>query len=245
MKVTVIPKRPIPAILPKNKWVDTEMELDLNKNEIKHCMQYGVVKDMSGVVIDERYIRDLKVVIETAQKIEIKEPEITTTVETDSEPIIIDMSKEELPEVATSGYLEVIESFPVTPINEESIIEVEPSYPETSKEYFILEQVSAKKEDEHIVLEVKMNTNSKLEGDLYGLFTVISGARPTPFEFKVGDEWFKFNNKFANFTTIENEAKFTFRLTPRGENEFTYRVSIKTGNDVLVKLEETLNPLEL
>lgn len=241
MKVTVIPKRPIPAILPKNKWVDTEMELDLNKNEIKHCMQYGVVKDMSGVVIDELYIRNFTVNVQY-NKIKAIEESITTTETTANEPIIIDMSKKELPEVATSGYLEVVES---VPINEESIIEVEPSYPETSKEYFILEQVSAKKEDEHIVLEVKMNTNSKLEGDLYGLFTVISGARPTPFEFKVGDEWFKFNNKFANFTTIENEAKFTFRLTPRGENEFTYRVSIKTGNDVLVKLEETLNPLEL
>ena len=90
-----------------------------------------------------------------------------------------------------------------------------------------------------------MNTNSKLEGNLYGLFTVISGARPTSLEFKVGDEWFKFSNKFANFTEIENGAKFVFRFIPKNENEFTYRLSIKSSNDVLAKLEDKVNPSEI
>ena len=43
MLVKVIPQRPILGILPKNKWISDEMELDLNKREITHCMQFGSV----------------------------------------------------------------------------------------------------------------------------------------------------------------------------------------------------------
>ena len=89
-----------------------------------------------------------------------------------------------------------------------------------------------------------MNTNSKLEGKLYGLFNITSGTRPV-LEFKVNDEWLKFNNKFADFASIENGAKFVFRFTPKNENEFSYKIVIKEANEVLVKLEEKINPVEL
>lgn len=245
MKVTVIPKRPIPGILPKNKWIDREMELDLNKNEIKFCMQNAIVKDMNGNVIDELYVKKLSMQCIVIEK-EVEQEPVTLSILT-GEPIIIDM-KAELPEVATSGYLDIIEPVVLEDVKEESaveeVIEVEPSYPETPKEYFNLEEVSVKKEDEYIVLEVKMDTNSKLEGSLYGLCSIISGPRPI-MEYKNGEDWIKFSNKFANFETIENDDRFVFRFIPKNENEFTYRVSIKTGNDVLAKLENIIKPSEL
>lgn len=247
MKVKVIPKKPIPGILPKNKWIDMEMELDLNKSEITHCMQFGSVYDENGKLIDSLSIKSIPTSIipnrvKPVKKVVIEE-NIITTVETVGEPIKIDMSKYERPEVTyiNAHTDEVIKEEPIV----EEIIEVEPSWPETSKEYFILDKVSVKKEEDYIILEVESNSNYTLEGNLYGLLSVISGTRPTPFEFKVGGEWFKFNNKFANFSAIENGAKFVFRFSPKSENEFTVRIVIKEANNELARLEEKINPVTI
>ena len=45
--------------------------------------------------------------------------------------------------------------------------------------------------------------------------------------------------------TIENGDKLTFRLVPKNENEFSYRILIKEVNNTLVKLEGKVNPSEL
>ena len=100
---------------------------------------------------------------------------------------------------------------------------------------------STSKEDEYIFLEAKMNTNSVLEGNLYGLFTINSGARPASIEYLSNGNWIKFSNKFANFNIIKNDDKFVFRFVPRSENEFSYRLVIKEANDVLAKLEGVIN----
>lgn len=57
MIVKVVPQRPIYGILPKNKMISTEMVLDLNKNEIKHCMQFGSVYDEDDNLIDSETIK--------------------------------------------------------------------------------------------------------------------------------------------------------------------------------------------
>lgn len=253
MKVKVIPKKPIPGILPKNKWIDTEMELDLNKKEIMHCMQFGIVYDESGNMIDSFSIKKvpvniIKVEKPIIQKVSITniEPIITkvkeigeeekvvevldaeTTTVSIGEPITIDMSNEKVPEVITTG---PIEFEPVEEVIEESFCN--------------LDIVSCIKENEYIILETQLSTNTKLEGNLYGLFLIISGDRPSSLEFNVGNEWFKFNNKFANFTYIENNSTFLFRFIPKNENEFGFKILIKESNVELAKLESKINPLAL
>ena len=74
MKVKVNPQRPIPGILPKNKWIDHEMECDLNKSEIMRCMQFGTVYDMEGVVIDTKYLQSFPI-IDSDNKVVILEPQ--------------------------------------------------------------------------------------------------------------------------------------------------------------------------
>lgn len=235
MIVRVIPKRPIPGILPKNKWIDTEMILDLNKAEISYCMQYGTVRDERSNLIDDISVKSIPTSIISSKvepkKVVIKEETPITTVYSEDKPIIIDMSKEPIPEVAfiNESEEEIIE--------EETVIEDIP--------YYNLKIVSLAKEDDYIILETELDTNSKLEGNLYGLFTVSSGPRPVSVEFEVGEEWFKFGSKFANFTSIENGAKYTFRIVPKSENEITFRIVIKEANNELVKLEEKINPVTI
>lgn len=60
MIVKVSPIFPIPCILPKNKFIDDEMILDLNDKEIRHCMNYGVVYDENGIIIDNYYLNKRK-----------------------------------------------------------------------------------------------------------------------------------------------------------------------------------------
>lgn len=250
MKVKVIPVRPIHGILPKNKWIDSEMELDLNKNEIVHCMQFGNVYDEDGKLIDAISVHQKARINPKTKTVEIVKP--VSNIETNSiEPVII----KEDPTVTTveASTTTNTEAVVITEAEPEPVVEPAPIYEvveepvkEIKKEpkYFNLEVVSCVKEDNHIILETQMNTNSKLEGNLYGLFNITSGARPV-LEFKVNDEWFKFNNKFANFTSIENGAKFVFRFTPKNDNEFAYKILIKEVNEVLVKLEEKINPAKL
>ncbi len=241
MLVKVVPVRPIPGILPKNKWIDTEMVLDLNKNEIVHCMQFGNVYDEDGKLIDAISVHQKAKVNPKTKAVEIIE-----TVEV--EPVIV----KEVPEVTTAELTVTENDEPMfieadqEPISEPVAVYTEVLVEEEKEEpkYFDLKVVSCVKEDNYIILTTQMSTNSKLEGKLYGLFNITSGTRPM-IEFKVNDEWFKFNNKFADFTSIENEAKFVFRFSPKNENEFSYKIVIKEANEVLVKLEEKINPANL
>ena len=222
MIVKVVPIRPIPGILPKNKWVDSEMVLDLNKNEIIHCMQYGNVYDEDGNLFDAISVHKKSVVV---NKPKVMKPEV---IKNDSDALLI---KEE--PVVNSISEEVVIMGPI------EVIEDEPAVVET--EYFDIKVLDHIKEENSIILITQMDTNSKLEGSLYGLFNITSGPRPT-LEYKVNDEWVKFNNKFSNFETIENGDKFVFRLTPKNNNEFAYKLLIKQANDILVSFEEKINP---
>lgn len=240
MLVKVIPVKPIPGILPKNKYIDCEMILDLNKNEIIHCMQYGNVYDENETLIDAISIHKKTVTIQKIKPVEtIKINKI--------EPIIV----KEVPEVATIELVatenneEVVIDSKSEPITDPIFTYVEEVIEEDKEEsYFKLEEVSCVKEDNYVILETQMNTNSKLEGNLYGLLSITSGSRPV-IEYKVNNEWTKINNKFSNFNSIENGDKFVFRFTPKNENEFSYKIVIKEANEVLVKLEEKINSVEL
>lgn len=232
MKVVVIPKRPIPGILPKNKWIDTKMVLDLNRNEIKHCMQYGSVFDESGNLIDSRSIQNIPAqIIKEAKPVE--EPIVVT-----SNPIPEPVVEIEVPEpiVEEVPEPEVVEETPVV----EEAIEEEPE----ESPYYNLEVVSYETVDDYIVMEVEMDTNSKLEGNLYGLFSAVSN-RPTSIEYQTDNGWVKFSTKFANFTSISNGDRFVFRFIPKNELEFTFRLLVKESNNVLASLEGSVNPSEL
>ena len=245
MKVVVIPKRPIPGILPKNKWISEKTVLDLNKNEIKHCMQFGNVYDEKGNLIDSISIKtlsfDVKPVVE-----EVVEPVMATAGY--STPVVDEVEEPEV--VLTTTPVEepvvVVTEEVVEPVVEE-VVTVEPvaEEPEVVDEvpYYNL-NTSYTKEDDYIILEAEVNTNSKLEGSLYGLFSVVSGTKPS-IEYKSGDNWIKFSNKFANFDKIENGDKFVFRFAPKNENEFTYRILIREGSTEFVRLEGKVNPAEL
>ena len=235
MLVKVVPIRPIPGILPKNKWIDDEIILDLNKNEIVHCMNYGNVYDEDGNIIDAISVHKKAINQNKPKAVEVIKPvEVEPVIVKEVPEIII---PEPVKEVAIMGPITVI------PVEEEPVIE--PVIEESVEEpYFKLEMISCVKEDDHIILETQMNTNSKLEGSLYGLFNVTSGTRPMV-EFKTASGWNKVNNKFADFNEILNEDKLTFRLTPKNENEFAYKILIKHASEVLVSLEEKINPEKL
>ena len=238
MKVKVVPVRPIPGILPKNKWIDSEIELDLNKNEIVHCMQFGNVYDEDGNIIDAISIHKKKYV----------KPKVTIIKSNEVEPAMV----KEVPEVALTELTVTENAEPmVIEVESEPVIDPILTYVEEVVEdeikeevFFTLEEVSCVKEEDYIILETQLKTNSKLEGNLYGLFSVTSGPKPT-FEFNVNDEWFKFSNKFANFDSMEDGAKLVFRFLPKNENVFSYRILIKEANEVLVKLEGKVNPTSL
>ena len=235
MLVKVIPVRPIPGILPKNKWIDTEMVLDLNKNEIVHCMQFGNVYDEDRKLIDAISVHKADFGKPKAKPVEVVKP-------VEVEPVIV----KDVPTVTMSEPVKeeksveepIIEVHPINPIVETTLENVE------NPVVCFLEQVSCVKEDNYIILTTQMNTNSKLEGNLYGLFNVTSGTRPV-IEYKLNDQWIKINNKFANFNKIESGDKFVFRFLPKNENEFSYKIVIKEANEVLTKLEEKINPVNL
>ena len=246
MKVTVIPKRPIPGILPKNKWIDSKMELDLNKKEISHCMQFGDVYDETGNLIDSIKIKLIPSRIVQFTSKSTEDRSITEIINV-GEPIVIDKKQEPIKEV----WLGPIAIEPITeievpePMVEEVptpiIVEEEP----VEEKYFNLKEVSCVKKDEYIVLTTQVDSNYELEGNLYGLFTTTSGSRPSSIEFDEGVQWIKFSTKFANFTEIKNGTKFTFRLIARDENEFSYKILIKQAAEELVRFEGKVNPSEL
>lgn len=249
MVVKVFPVRPIPGILPKNKWIDSPITLDLNKNEIRHCMQYGHVYDENGKVIDNLSILNHDIKVQSNVKA-VNNAEV--------EPIVIKEISKDNKIVETPKVAYIVDPISVVETNEVETVEedvVEETVEEATEEelveetieedYFKLKEISCIKDDKHIILELEMDTNSKLEGTLYGLFSITSGSKPNPLEFKVNDEWTKFNNKFADFTSIENGAKFIFRFSPKNENEFGYKILIKQANNVLVSFEDKVNPKNL
>ena len=241
MKVLVIPKKPIPGILPKNKWIDTKMVLDLNKNEIKHCMQFGSVYDENNKLIDSISIKNIPDTISKEKSIEIKEVIINSNTENSIE--FNEKQKEDenpntknLKEVSNPEEKKEVEHTELEENHVEEDIVQEP--------YFNL-VATYSPEDEYIILSAKMNTNSKLEGNLYGLFSITSGVKPSLIEYKSKDNWVKFSTKFSNFDEVENEDEFIFRIIPNGEEEFAFRILIKETNVELVKLEGKVNPKEL
>ena len=244
MKVVVIPKRPIPGILPKNKWISEKTVLDLNKNEIKHCMQFGNVYDEKGNLIDAISIKALPFVEKPVVE-EVVEPiavEPVTVASTGYIAPVVEEVKEPEVVLTTTKTITVDEPIPVAVISEEV---VEPIVEEIEETRYYELKPTYSKEDNYIILEAEVKSNTKLEGNLYGLFSVTSGTKPSSMEFNVNGEWFKFTNKFANFTDIENGAKLAFRFVPKNENEFAYRILIKEANTELVRLEGKVNPAEL
>lgn len=219
MKVKVVPKKPIPGILPKNKWIDSEMELDLNKNEILRCINFGVVYDEDNNVIDNSYLSNYDK--NTCKKV------FTDFINNNTkEPVLTDKPVD----------IKTVETVNVKAEEKEEKIKEEISID--------LKLVSARKEEEYIIIETELVTNTKLEKDMYGLFTILSGSRPM-MEYKNNDEWIKFSNKFNNFSELENGDKFVFRFIPKNNSNIKYRISIKEANEVLVKFEDQINIEEI
>lgn len=216
MKVTVDPQRPIPGILIKNKWISEKTTLDLNRNEILRCMQYGTVYDEYGNVIDMNNLNNIELHnhIKSIQK-SIKE---TTTVEENS---INNIKESDL----------INESLLYDNKDKKEHIDIK----EDLKPDYSLSIISCSKQDDYIQLEVQFNTSvGTIGGNMYGLFTTI-GNRPSILEYKSNEEWIKFNNKFRNFSTINNNDKFIFRLIPRNNSSIKYKVCIKESNNVLAE----------
>lgn len=250
MIVKVVPMRPIPGILPKNKWIDSEMELDLNKNEIVRCMQFGNVYDMNGNVINQEYISGLDMgssitfLPKLGNTIAVGVGKQLTHPDTPAvEPVIV---KEKPVEPV------IIKEEPVKVESVEIPVEehLEQGLDFTNEEFvkdYTIEIVSCKKEEEYIYLETEFKTSvGKIGGNMYGLFTITSGTRPS-MEFMNNDNWVKFNNKFADYDVIANGDKFVFRFLPKNKSVIGYRLVIKekNNNEVLAKLEGNINPNEL
>lgn len=220
MKVKVIPKRPISGILPKNKWIDSEMELELNKNEIARCMQFGTVYDMNGNIIDDKYLHTIDLVIN-------KQSNFTPNISRLTSPIIKDEPIVIISEDKADSQKQLSDKDNIT----EEILLTE------------FEVISNKKENEYNILELQFNSTQKLE-NVYGLFNIISGSRPV-IEYKNGENWIKFNNKFNNFSFLEDGTKFVFRFIPKNESPITYRITIKKGNNIITQFEQKINFEEL
>ena len=241
MKVKVVPIFPISGILPKNKTIIKEMELDLNKMEIIHCMQYGNVFDEHGVIIDKRYLNEMsknnfnKAMKQIDTAIELtktKEPELPvedTLGEVNSlKEVITEVQKDE---TETSNEA----------LNEQIMEEVK-AYVEEIKPVYNIELVSIDKDGEYFYVEAEFKTNmEKLEGNLYGLLSVVSGPKPNSIEYGLKGNWIKFANKFNNFNEIKNGDRFEFRIIPKNENVVKVNLSIKEKNEVITSVVFNVN----
>lgn len=209
MRVRVVPSRPISGILPKNKWLDTEMELELNKNEIIRCMQFGSVYNMDGELIKEvpSYTTNY-----TAPLVQQK-------------PLLINTDLEELSKSTPEDN------------SDEDILKQVPQVEIVNA----LKVLSASKEDDYVFLTAQFETNGEgFEGNLYGLLNFVGQNKPVV-EFKQDDNWVKFGSKFSNFSSLKNEDKFEFRLTPKSEDEIKFKLLVKEGNKVLLQLEDVIS----
>ena len=235
MVVKVVPLRAIPGILTKNKWIDEEMELDLNRKEIIYCMGFG------NVYYEDKLISNIASLNSIYLQKEITKVEITKTLE----EVI---SKPETPilfeEPVGAPVQEVVnEENPFTKLDETELVII----PDAKIDY-TLTIVSTEKENNHIILTTQFNTQyGKIGGNMYGLFNIIGGNRPATLEYKVEDSWVKINNKFASLDVIEDGQKFTFRLLPKNNNLIKFRIVIKDtqNQEELVKLEDEIDPSKL
>lgn len=214
MRVKVVPKKPIPGILPKNKWIDKEMELDLNEREIIRCMNFGIVYNENGEVISSYAINSNNNNVDFI--IDVKN--------NDTKPFVTGMSINPVIEQEQTSITSKVVAEPV-------------------ETYYNLEVLSCTREDGYIVLETVFNTNTNniKYKNLYGLFNIVSGSKPLV-EYKSEDSWIKFNSKFANFSDIKDKDKFIFRFSPKNNSKIEFRIIIKEANSILAKLESFIEP---
>lgn len=234
MIVRVEPQRPIPGILPKNKWIDKPMELDLNKNEIIRCSQYGSVY-YQNILVDntnvDNIIKNIKkvsnkniVVVEE----QISESSIETATTSIGDTFTIDMQNQNSIDVSVNAE-QTTESITID---------------NTKNEDYKLQLLSVSKNEDFVIVETEFNTEvGKIGGNMYGLFSIVGGNRPSTLEYNIlDDSWIKFNNKFANLSVLENGNKFIFRFIPKNDLPIKFRIFIKEGNNVLAKLEGDIDP---
>lgn len=242
MIVKVIPKRPIPGVLPKNKWIDIEMELDLNVMEIRRCMQHGNVY-YDGEIINESKLAILATgIIKPEKKIELYEPVVNTMdiVELeDDKP-----KKDDSPiTIITPVFKQISEPNIVEEMQEPVLVEYSNEI-ETINE---LKEVSCvRDENNYIILELQFNTNSLINlENVTGMFKVNSGSRV---EYKSdSDKWVKFNNRFNTFNELENNTKFIFRFNPSHKSLLKYHLTLKQEkeNGIEVNLDGTIDQVNL
>ena len=224
MKVKVVPKRPIPGILPKNKWIDKEMELDLNVQEIKYCMGFGVIYHDNELVdevniykIDQpkKQIPVAEVIPEAPKAPVMRGPIVGYRISQPIKPEVVKLDEE---------------------VKEESIKPVEIINS--------LKQVSCVKEENYTILEFEFNTTGeKVGNDLEGRFNINAGSKV---EYKsVNDKWVKFNSKFATLNELEDGTKFVFRFTPNHKSLLKYVLSIKDNIGFDVKIAGSIDQSEL
>lgn len=224
MKVKVVPKRPIPGILPKNKWIDKEMELDLNIQEIKYCMGFGIIYH-DGELVDEVNI------------FKINEPKKHAPID----EIIPEEPKAPIMRGPMVGYrisqpvkVEAVE-LDATPQEED----IKPIQIINSLKF-----VSCVKEENYTILEFEFNTTGEKVGkDLEGRFNINAGSK-VEYE-SASDKWIKFNSKFATLNDLEDGTKFVFRCTPNHKSLLKYVLSIKDNNGFDVKIAGSVDQMNL
>ena len=225
MKEKVIPARPIPGILPKNKYIENETVLDLNKKEMIHCMQYGTLYDENGRIIDKYYLN--KPLVKIIKKIDTA----------------IELTNKAISEASVQEHLEqekIVKDNIVDYVKEETETIIEEIKPE-----YNINMVSITKDD-YITIETEFSTNvEKLEGNLYGLLDITQGPKPTVIEYKSGENWIKFAKKFTDFKVINNGDKFVFRIMPKNGSPFMINLSIKEKNEVVASAAIAIQPVDL
>lgn len=242
MNVRVVPKRPIPGILPKNKWIDVEMELDLNESEIRRCMQYGIV------YYNDEPIKDLNLCILSENKPSCK-VEIVNETNIDEVPFTVITPVFKGPEPIYKA--EDIESPVIEEYIEEVVVEKLVDEPvimgpiEVIDIINTLKEVSCVREDNYIILELQFNTNiDKLE-NMIGMFKINSGSK---IEYKSdSDKWVKFNHKFNTFEKLGDNTKFVFRFNPSHKSLLKYHLTLKQEkeNGFEVNLDGTIDQSNL
>lgn len=225
MVVKVIPMYPIPGILPKNKYIDVEMTLDLNKAEMIHCMQYGNLYDVDGNIIDRYYLNKMndKYIVKSQTIKEIVK-DVNLNI-----PIQETLEKEK----------NIIENIIEQPKKESE------SFVKNIKPEYKINILSITKGD-YITLETEFITNAeKLVGNLYGLLDIYQGPKPTIIEYKSGENWIRFAKKFSNFEELSNGDKFIFRIIPKNNELFKFNLSIKEKNEICAYIVGDVNPANL
>lgn len=228
MKVTVDPYRPISGILPKNKLISETMELDLNRNEIIRCTQFGTVYDEEMNIIDTNNID--KLFMSSNKKELLNHIETLHTIQNN---INVPNKQEYVP-------INVIEE--QTPINTEEPMVLD--FPKDTVFYAINEQ-QWEKDGNHIILPFEFKILSekfnKIGGNLYGVLS-FTGSRPNQLEYRINDNWVKFNNKFANFSELKDGDEFIFRFIPKNNStNIKYKISIKDGNSIIIEQSGEIN----